>query len=421
MLNLNNVYNHYSTQLVAPLSNRKNSTQKKDDLKTIYNNMVKQNQHSPFYKFTLSDNSQAYAIGIKEASMALAQESDSLSMQRSNLFQQMTAVSDNEQVVYASLNDSSAQNIPDTLSVKVDSLATGQTNVGNYLPSGETSFPPGDYTFSISVGRNEYAFQLNVHKGDTNQQIQRNIANSINEHNIGVRANIRNQRVNGTSALVLRSEAVGLPQEGELFFHFNDTYLDNDISSALGVDQVEIKPANAQFYINDSFHTSISNRISLNQSMDLDLLSASSEPVNVHLVLDDEKVSDKLKDFTDSYNQLIDIARSGASQRGATKLFRDISSITRRHSESLTAAGLDVDENGYLHITKEVDSSEIQKLFNDDLSDFHRDIKRTTDNMTLNPLNYIDKVVVTYPNTQGTYPNPYNPSRYSGLLFNDYA
>ena len=187
------------------------------------------------------------------------------------------------------------------------------------------------------------------------------------------------------------------------------------------MDQVEIKPANAQFYINDSFHTSISNRISLNQSMDLDLLSASSEPVNVHLVLDDEKVSDKLKDFTDSYNQLIDIARSGASQRGATKLFRDISSITRRHSESLTAAGLDVDENGYLNITKEVDSSEIQKLFNDDLSDFHRDIKRTTDNMTLNPLNYIDKVVVTYPNTQGTYPNPYNPSRYSGLLFNDYA
>lgn len=41
--------------------------------------------------------------------------------------------------------------------------------------------------------------------------------------------------------------------------------------------------------------------------------------------------------------------------------------------------------------------------------------------MILNPLDYIDKVVVTYPNTNINYPNPYIPSKYSGLLFNDYA
>ncbi len=420
-LNLNNIYNHYSMQMIAPLTNRKQNSQKKDDLKTIYNNMVKQNQSSPFYKFTLSDTTQAYAIGIKEAAMALEAESQFLSTKDDGFFKQMAAISDNENIVYANLNDTATEDLPEQLSIKVESLAKGQTNVGTYLPSGECSFPAGEYSFGIAVGQNQYTFQLSVHNGDTNHQIQRNLANAINSNNIGVHANIRNHRVDGTSALVLRSEAVGQPNDSELFFHFDQSYLDNDITSQLGIDQVDTAPSNAEFYINDKFHTSISNRISLNHSMDLDLLSTSEEPVNIRLVPDEGKISDRLKEFMDSYNQLVDIARNGANQKNATKLFRDITGITRRHSESLKAAGLSVDENGYLTNSEEVDSGEIQKLFDNELSDFRKDIKRTTQNMTLNPLNYIDKIVVTYPNTHNTHPNPYNPSRYSGLLFNDYA
>ena len=55
------------------------------------------------------------------------------------------------------------------------------------------------------------------------------------------------------------------------------------------------------------------------------------------------------------------------------------------------------------------------------ISDFKKDLSKATGKMTLNPLDYVDKVVVTYPDTIGkTFPNPYNPSKYSGLLFNDY-
>ena len=421
MVNLNNVYNHYSAQLIAPLTNKKNNTPKKDDLKTVYQNMVKQNQHSPFYKFTMSDATSSYAIGIKEAAMALEEDSQSLNSQGNNLYQQMTAISDNENIVYASLNDTTATDLPTKLTVKVDQLATGQTNVGKYMPSGETSIAPGEYSMGITVGHNQYNFQISVHKGDTNQQIQRTLANAINENNIGIRANIRNHRVDGTSALVLRSEAVGLPNDKDLFFEFNDTYLENDIVTTLGISDVQTPPANAEFYINDQKHTSISNRISLNHSMDLDLLSVNEALVQIKLVVDDEKITDKLKDFTDSYNQLVDIARNSTSQRGATKLFRDITNLTRRHTDSLTAAGLSIDENGYMHMSEEVSSTEIQKLFDEDLSGFRSDIKKTTQNMTINPLNYVDKIVVTYPNVQGTYPNPYQPSKYSGLLFNDYV
>lgn len=420
MLNLNNVYNYYGSQVIAPKSSR-SASHKKDDLKTIYNNMVKQNQHSPLYKFTFSDATQAYAIGIKEAAMALESESRFLGGQDDNVFTQMTAVSDNENVVYASLNDSEAKDLPEKLSVQVHTLAKGQTNVGTYLPAGETMFPAGDYSFGIAVGHNKYTFQLAVHEGDTNQQIQRNLAASINENNIGVRASIRNNRVDGTCAFVLRSEASGLPKDDDLFFRFDETYLENDITSLLGIGNIDEAPTNAEFYINDTLHTSISNRISINHSIDIDLLSTSEEPVNVYLIPDEEKISDKLTDFINSYNQLIDIARNGSSQKGATKLFRDITGIARRNQKALEAAGLTVDENGYMSRSSEADSAQIQSLFDEEPSGFRKDIKRTTDKMTLNPLHYIDKIVVTYPNTTGTYPNPYIPSKYSGLLFNDYA
>lgn len=419
MLNLNHVYNYYSAHITQTRSNQRVHANKRNDLKTVYNNMVKQNQNSPFYKFTFSAANQAYAIGIKEAALSLEAESQILSGDSHNRTQ-MKAISDNENVVYANLNNSDADNLPDSLSIQVDSLATGQTNVGTYLPADEALIPAGEYSFGIAVGRNQYTFRLKVSEGDTNLKIQRNLATSINENNIGVRAAIRNNREEGTSALVLHSEAIGKPNNSELFFQFDETYLEDDITAVLGIEQVETLPSNAEFYINDTLHSSISNRISLNHSIDIDLLSTSDSPVNVRLIPDENKAADKIKDFLDSYNQLVDIARNG-NQKGATKLFRDVTGIANRHRVALEEAGLTINDDGYLTQKSEVNPLKLQELFDEDLSSFRKDVKRTTDKMILNPLHYIDKVVVTYPNTNRTFPNPYYPSRYSGLLFNDYS
>lgn len=424
MVNLNNVYNYYSTQLTPPKANQRSNSHKKDDLKTVYQNIVKQNQHSPLYKFTFSDHIQAYAIGIKEAAMALDADSESLSGQSDNGFAEMKAVSSNENVVYANLRDNAAEELPDDLAIQVKALAQGQTNVGKYLPSGESSFAPGNYSFGIAVGNNEYTFHLNIHDGDTNIEIQRNLASAINDNDIGVRASVRSNRMDGTSAMVLRSDDVGKPENGDLIFRFDESYLENDITADLGVHQVEQAPSNAEFYINDTFHTSISNRISLNHTMDIDFLSVSEEPVHVGYVPDEEKLSDKISDFINSYNALVDLSKNEKEQNGATRLYHDITGVARRHSEELKSAGINIDENGHLVRADDDDvfsSSRIQALFNDKISDFRKDLNKATGKMTLNPLDYVDKVVVTYPDTVGnTYPNPYNPSKYSGLLFNDY-
>ena len=419
MLNLNHVYNYYSTQITQTRNNQRVHANKRNELKNVYNSMVKQNQTSPFYKFTFSDANQAYAIGIKEAALALETESKLLSG-HSNQRAQMKAISDNENVVFANLNNPDSDDLPEDLSIKINSLATGQTNVGTYLPAGEASIPAGDYSFGIAVGRNQYTFRLKVNEGDSNQNIQRNLAASINENNIGIRASIRNNRTEGTSAMVLRSEAVGKPNNGDLYFQFDEAYMEDDITAVLGVEQIETLPSNAEFYINDTLHSSISNRISLNHSIDIDLLATNEEPVHVKLVPDEHKAADEIKNFLDSYNQLVDIARNG-SQKGATKLFRDVTGIANRHRNDIEAAGLTINTDGYLTQGEELNPLKLQELFDEETSSFRKDIQRTTEKMTLNPLHYIDKVVVTYPNTESNYPNPYYPSKYSGLLFNDYS
>lgn len=420
MLNLSNVYQHYSGQMVIPKENFRSNSRKKDELKSIYQNIIKQNQHSPFYKFTFSNVVQTYAIGIKEAAMSLENDSESLSSS-ADIHNEMKAISSNESVLYANLHGQSPDDLPDKLSIQVDQLATGQVNVGTYLPIGESSFAPGNYSLGIATGQNQYTFNLKINNSDTNQQIQRNLADSINSNHIGIHASIRNNRIDGTSALVLRSDEIGIPDDNNLRFHFDETYIDNDITTALGLDQIDTMPANAQFRINDTEHTSTSNRISLNHSLDIDLLTTSDSPVTVYLTPDEDKIADKLDNFLASYNDLIDIARNGFQQKGANRLFHDITGITRRHQEVLAQAGIHTDEDGYLNRSEDADPLQIKKLFDQDLSGFRTDIHRVTEKMILNPLDYIDKVVVTYPNTTNNYPNPYLPSKYSGLLFNDYA
>lgn len=420
MLNLNNVYHYYSGQMAIPKENFRSNSHKKDELKTIYQNIVKQNQHSPFYKFTFSNVVQTYAIGIKEAAMSLENDSEALSG-GNDIRNEMKAVSSNESVLYANLHSPISDDLPDKLSIEVDQLATGQINVGHYLPSGESSFAPGNYSLGIAVGQNQYTFNIKINADDTNQQIQRNLADSINSNHIGIHASIRNNRMDGTSAMVLRSDAIGLPEDGDLRFHFDETYIDNDITNALGLDQIDTTPSNAHFFINDAEHTSVSNRISLNHSLDIDLLASSDKPVTVYLTPDEDKVADKLDDFLASYNDLIDIARNGFHQKGASRLLHDITGITRRHLNALTNAGIETDSDGYLTRSNDADPLQVKELFDQDLSGFRTDIHRVTEKMILNPLDYIDKIVVTYPNTTNNYPNPYLPSKYSGLLFNDYA
>ncbi len=62
---LNQVYNHYLAEY-APRTNSSLDAHKKDDLKKVYNSIVKLNKESPLAILDRSDEAKAYAISLKE-------------------------------------------------------------------------------------------------------------------------------------------------------------------------------------------------------------------------------------------------------------------------------------------------------------------------------------------------------------------
>ena len=55
------------------------------------------------------------------------------------------------------------------------------------------------------------------------------------------------------------------------------------------------------------------------------------------------------------------------------------------------------------------------------LKSFSQSVLRKSDNISLNPINYVNKVVVAYKNPSHTLYSPYVTSAYAGLMFNNYC
>ena len=65
-------------------------------------------------------------------------------------------------------------------------------------------------------------------------------------------------------------------------------------------------------------------------------------------------------------------------------------------------------------------NGEIADLFND-ISSFKDDVSLATDRLTLDPMAYINRLIVTYPDTRHNQGTSYNQSVYSGMIYNNYA
>ena len=54
------------------------------------------------------------------------------------------------------------------------------------------------------------------------------------------------------------------------------------------------------------------------------------------------------------------------------------------------------------------------------LKSFSNMLLRKSDQVSLNPMDYVEKVMVAYKNPGHNYPNPYITSAYSGMMFDGY-
>lgn len=418
-----NVYNFYHMAMPR-IANTKYDSHKKSELRSLYNNMVKLNQKKPFYKLSLSDATQSYVIGIKEAAMELRTSSAFLSEDIDPRTQKMALSTDAPSDISVSLLTDDYSSLPSELKIEVNRLASAQKNQGASVYSSASEIKPGTHYFSIMKNDSEYEFEIETQPGESNIHIQRRLAMSINNSDIGIRARVTEASGYSNLSLEAKNTGMGYLNLG-LQFAVKDGE-ENGLVETLGLNEVTTYPTNAKFTLNGDSQLSNSNHISVNNGIGIELHQVTNGEATVYLTPDHSAILDDVDDFVQYYNHLIDLAyQTEGNPNGSHKLLWDIKNITNRFHNSLEASGLTITETGHLEkdealLVQSTENGQFQELFHQ-LSDFKNAINNATNKIILNPMEYVDKTIISYPNTKRNFPNPYLPSIYSGMLFNQYV
>lgn len=425
-----NVYNSYMTSYNTKSLTRYD-THKKGELKSIYNAIVKLNKESPLYKVNFSQKTQEYAVELKEGARGLKNViSDLTNGNTEQIFNKKAVFSDNNEVVTAKYigNDESNDSMIDDFSVEVHKLATPQTNVGKFLPNFSRQLDSGTYAFNVEVNGLDYEFQFGVRDEDTNINVQNKLARLINNSNIGLEAKVLTE--GSESALQITSVETGNKDKDGLIFHITDIPEGSfGVVSKFALDKVEEFPEDSSFAINGMEKTTHSNTFVAGKVFEITLkgVSATGNPSVLGFKTDTEAITEHIETFVTEYNSFLDTVRSYSDvEPRSEKLIQEYTGVAREHINDLEAIGLEIMSDGSISIDKSLlsEATKDEETYNETLkgiNGFKNGILRKVNQALLDPMEYVDKVVLNYKNPGKNFANPYVTSMYSGMMFNGYC
>lgn len=430
--NLTNVYNFYMTTY-APKSSTPYDTHKKSELRSVYNSIVKMNKESPLFILDTSKESQRFAVGMKENARELRNTIASLGgLDEEELLNKKVAYSSNENIATASyIGSSKPEDDTPSYEVEVKSLASTQVNMGNFLPDEENvALPPDTYSFDVSIDDLSYEFQFSIKATDTNRDVQDRLSRLINNAHIGMTAHVITDD-NGNSSLRMESDATGLKDGKYNQFHISDNRTSKASGAVdyLGLDYVASPPTNASFLIDGEEITTTSNHYTIDNTYNLQLKGVSSEEgetASIGLKTDVESLAENINTLVRGYNSFLQaVSEYSENQPKSNRLFNEMSSVARLYAKGLTQAGLNLNLDGTLEVDNDVLR---QKAMGDDAKEafssmkgFTNSILRKSNQVSLNPMNYVNNVIVAYKNPGKNFASPYITSAYSGMMFNSYC
>lgn len=430
--NLSNVYNFYMTTY-APKSSTPYDSHKKSELRSVYNSIVKMNKEAPLYILDTSKESQRFAVGMKENARELRNTIASLGgLDEDKLLNKKAAYSSNENIVSAAFIGTVSEGVEiPSVEVEVHTLASPQINMGQYLPEEElVGLAPDTYSFDVKIDNLNYEFQFSIKEEETNKDVQERLARLINNANIGMTAQVLADD-EGNSCLRLESSATGLKNNNDMIFHISDNHTSKMAGAVayFGLDVLEAAASNASFSINGEERTSDSNHVTIGQMYELTLQGVGSEEggkASIGLKTDVESLTENINTLVRGYNSFLRAAAEYTeSQPKSQRLIHEMSNISKLYARGLTSAGLSLNLDG----TLEVDTEAVWRSAMEDdakekfssIMDFTNSLVRKSNQIALNPMNYVNNTVVAYKNPGKNFATPYITSAYSGMMFNSYC
>ena len=424
---ISSVYSYYLSQY-GNKSNSKYDSHTRTQLKNTYSKVVKINSQTPVYKLDLSTAAQKYAIDLKEHARALENITEDLSDGADGTMTfKKSAVSSNASAVNASyITDFGAASNDESFDINVKQLACSQLNTGNYLQPRSKHIKPGEYSFDLSINDVIYEFQFKVDNSETTNNIQNKIARLINRSNIGLTANIKEDSL-GNTAINIESESTGINGTTPVIFSIKSDDANNQpLIDTLGLDRVTQYPANAILDVDGDERSSMSNSITINKAYDVKLSKVTEEPVTISLKADADSIVESLNELVAGYNNLISVTNDENNNhfQGTEKLQNEIASIARSYKKQLADSGLSLNKDGTISADKEViinaDNKDALSHIYESLNSFKNSIKEKAENIALNPMDYVNNKIIAYKNPLRSFPDPYNLSAYTGMMFNGY-
>ncbi len=433
MAKIDSAYDYY----VSTYANREVSrydSHKKSDLRKIYNKIVKTNKESPLYKISNLDSAKKYAIDIKECSKELQNVVASLSDRYgefSDSFQKKVAKSSDEDIISVKyIGDGNEENSAEQFDIHINSIATPQINIGNYLEHDTLSFNPGSYSFDLNTTSSAYEFQFNVNAGETNDDIINKLSNLINNSKLGINAEVLTNEKND-KALKLVSTQTGLSENENYLFSITPSASKASMTAMelLGINQISSEAKNSDFTLNGTAHSSLSNTFTINNAFELTLKKPNDNDssTNISFKSNADSVADNIQTLVDAFNSIISTAESYSKDEtnGTNKLLTDMASISKSRQASLDYIGLMVSDNGKITIDRDILSNAVQperaEATYETLTQLKDAIGEKAGNALVNPMHYVNKVVVAYKNPGHNFNTPYISSIYSGMMLDSFV
>lgn len=427
---LNTVYNNYLSTY-TPKSVTRYDTHKKSELRDVYNSIVKLNKDAPWYLPTTSKAIQNYAVSLKENARGLYTTIAQLGgLEQDGLLSRKSAFSSDEELVTASfIGEKPPEDASFEHTLEVRSLACSQENMGLFLENTPTSLPPDTYSFDVSVNDMNYEFQFTVGESETNRDIQSRLMRLVNNSGIGIRASLIESE--GRTALRMTSESTGLSLGRSDIFRISDDHTSKTGGTVdyFGLDYTSRAPSNARFVLNGEERIAPSNHFTLGKMFDIELkgVTAPDEPVHIGLKADSDSLTDNVTRLVGGYNAFIKAASTYLEyQSKSNNLVKEMKGIVSLYTNSMESMGLNMTADGTLQIQPDLlsetvnQSEDITETFSY-LKDFSNSLLRKSSQISLNPMDYVDKTMVAYKNPGHNFVSPYNTSAYSGMMFNSYC
>lgn len=427
---LNTVYNNYLTTY-NPKHLTRYDTHKKSELRNVYNSIVKLNKESPWYLPTTSKETQHYAIDLKENARELHNTIAQLGgLEENGILSKKSAYSSNEEIATATfVGSKSPEGTSPEFTLEVQKLASSQENLGLFLSNDKVDLPVGNYSFDVAINDMNYEFQFSIHEEESNQDVQERLARLINNADIGLKASVVES--DSRSALKMVSEATGIPSGKTQIFQISDnrTSKASGTVAYFGLDYVSREPSNAHFLVNGEERSTKSNHFTIGKMFDVQLhgITPEGSELRIGLKTDMESLTDNVLHLVSGYNDFVKAASTYLdTQSRSQKLVREFSGIASHYGNSLEAMGVNLSEDGTLTVDKNLlqqtamETEDINETFGY-LKDFSNSLLRKSNQVSLNPMDYVEKKIVAYKNPGKSFASPYNTSAYSGMLFNGYC